>query len=250
MSLISIIMPYYKKKNYIKDAINSITNQSYQNFEIILIDDEVNNESSKFLNEISKLDKRIRLISNKKNLGAGETRNKGISISNGDYIAFCDCDDLWNESKLLTQLDFIKKLNLSFSFTAYEIIDSNNKKIGFRKAPKIINFDMLRKSCDIGLSTVMIDRKIFDNEKFKFAELKTKEDYVLWMLLAKKGIKMMGIDQNLVSWRKDNNSLSSSTFQKLIDGYKVYRVYFGYSKLKSLYNLAILSVNFILKKIK
>ena len=247
MSLVSIIMPYYKKNAYIKDTIISIINQSYQNFEIILIDDEVNNESSKLLKEISKLDKRIKLIFNEKNIGAGKTRNKGISIANGSYVAFCDCDDLWKASKLLIQLEFMKKLNLIFSFTAYEIINDDDKKIGYRKALNHINFNMLKKSCDIGLSTVMIDKKIFDDKKFKFAELKTKEDYVLWMLLAKNGTKMMGINQNLVSWRKNDNSLSSSTFQKLIDGYKVYRIYFGYSKLRSLYNLVILSVNFILK---
>ena len=84
--------------------------------------------------------------------------------------------------------------------------------------------------------------------KYQFANLKTKEDYVLWLKLALKGIKMKGIQQNLVSWRKNKNSLSSSTTQKLLDGYKVYRVYLKYSIAKSLFCLTVLSINFILKK--
>ena len=248
MSLVSIIMPYYKKELYIKDSIESILKQSYQNFEIILVNDEIENKNYNFLKEISNLDSRIKLYTNEKNLGAGETRNKAITISKGEYIAFCDCDDLWKSSKLEIQLQHMKKLNLDFSFTAYEIIDENKRVISSRKAENIINFEKLRNSCDIGLSTVILKRKIFDKEEHRFPELKTKEDYALWMRLAKNGIKMIGINQNLTSWRKNKNSLSSSTFQKLLDGYKVYRIYLGYGRLKSLFYLINLSVNFILKK--
>ena len=95
---------------------------------------------------------------------------------------------------------------------------------------------------------MLLKRKIFENEQHKFPRLITKEDYVLWMILSKSGIIMNGINQNLTSWRKDKNSLSSSTFQKLLDGYKVYRIYLGYGRLKSLFYLINLSVNFILKK--
>ena len=107
------------------------------------------------------LDSRIKLFTNEKNLGAGETRNKAIRISKGEYIAFCDCDDLWKSSKLEIQLQHMKKLNLDFSFTAYEIIDENKRVISSRKAENIINFEKLRNSCDIGLSTVILKRKIF-----------------------------------------------------------------------------------------
>ena len=82
-SLISVIMPYYKKKMYLKDSINSILKQTYQNFEIILVDDEISEESFTFLKEIQKLDPRIQLLINKVNLGAGESRNRAIEISNG-----------------------------------------------------------------------------------------------------------------------------------------------------------------------
>jgi teichuronic acid biosynthesis glycosyltransferase TuaG len=246
MSLVSIIMPYYKKELYVEESIKSILNQSYQNFEIILINDDTEDKS--FIEKISSLDHRIKLIHNIKNLGAGQSRNIGIKFSKGEYIAFCDCDDLWKKNKLELQLIFMRETNLDFSFTSYEIIDENTNYISTRKAPSDVNFEKIINSCDIGLSTVIIKNKIFNNSEYQFASLKTKEDYVLWIKLARNKIKMKSLNQNLTSWRKNKNSLSSSTFQKLIDGYSIYRIYLGYGKLKSLFFLIVLSINFILKK--
>ncbi len=245
MSLVSIIMPYYKKEFYVQQSIKSILNQSYQNFEIILINDDVKNKH--FINKISKLDHRIKLVHNKDNIGAGLSRNKGVNLSNGDYIAFCDCDDLWKNNKLELQLEFMKHFDHVFSFTSYNIIDENNNSIKLRKAPHFIDFKKLRNSCDIGLSTVMIKKNIFNNPYYRFANLRTKEDYVLWLKLAKNKIKMKSLNRSLTSWRKSPHSLSSSVIQKLIDGYKVYRVYLRYGRLKSFYYLVILSINFIIK---
>ena len=238
-------MPYYKKESYVEDSIKSILNQSYTNFEIILVNDEI--EKKNFVDALSNLDQRIRVIHNEKNLGAGISRNMGIKLTKGEYIAFCDCDDLWKKNKLELQLNFMKQFNLNFSFTSYDIIDENNNFISTRKAADNIDFNKLRNSCDIGLSTVILKKNIFDNDKYKFANLKTKEDYVLWLKLASDNIEMKGIDQNLTSWRKSKQSLSSSTIQKLKDGYSVYRVHLGYGIIKSLFCLLILSVNFILK---
>ena len=141
----------------------------------------------------------------------------------------------------------MKQFNLNFSFTSYDIIDENNNFLSTRKAANNVNFNKLRNSCDIGLSTVIIKKSIFDNDKYKFANLKTKEDYVLWLKLAFDNIQMKGIDENLTSWRKNKQALSSSTIQKLLDGYRVYRIYLGYGVIKSLFCLLVLSINFILK---
>ncbi len=249
MNLVSVIMPYYKKEKFIKESVLSILNQSYKNFEIIIIDDEISAKSYKTLRSILDLDKRIKIIRNKKNLGAGEARNRGIKISRGNFIAFCDCDDLWDKEKLKHQLRFMKNLKINFSFTSYKIIDEKTQKIiGYRKAKKIINFNMLKNSCDIGLSSVVIKKKILEKFKLKFANITTKEDFVLWLMIAKQGTKLYGIDKNLVLWRKTHNSLSSSIKQKLFDGYKVYRNYLNYNIIKSFIYLIILSTNFILKK--
>ena len=241
-------MPFYQKKKFLEDSLNSVLNQSYKNLEIILTNDEENIETKKFLEKISNKDPRIKLINNNKNLGAGESRNRAIDVSNGELIAFCDCDDLWKSTKLETQLDFMKKFNLDFSFTAYEIINEQGKVIGYINSKKQIKFNNLLKSCDIGLSTVIMDKKIFSNKELRFAHLKTREDFVLWLKISKSGVNLNGFNEKLSSWRKSPQSLSSSSIQKLIDGYRVYRIYLNYSIFKSFIYLLILSLNFILKR--
>ena len=248
MSTFSIIMPYYKKSEFINESVNSILNQTYQKFEIIVIDDELSENSSKILKNIEDLDPRIKVYKNKENLGAGASRNYGINLCSGEYIAFCDCDDLWKKTKLEKQLTFMKNLNLDFTFTAYEIINEKNEIISHRDAKKVIEFKSLLKSCDIGLSTVIIKKKLFEEKELRFASLKTKEDYILWLNITKRGTKLFGLNENLSYWRKVPNSLSSSSVQKIIDGYRVYRYYLNYSVIKSIIYLFILSVNFLLKK--
>ena len=108
------------------------------------------------------------------------------------------------------------------------------------------NFESLLKSCDIALSTVLIDRKILD-EDIKFPNLKTKEDFVLWLKFLKKNYKIFSINTDLTSWRKLNNSLSSSTLQKLIDGFNVYHKFMKFNFIKSLYYLMVLCANYLRK---
>ena len=247
MFQVSIIMPYFKKKEFIENSIKSILNQTYQNFQIIIVDDELSIESSKVLKRIHKLDNRIKIINNPHNLGAGESRNIGIETATGEFIAFCDCDDLWKESKLEKQIKFMKEMECDLSFTAYEIVDEIGLKIGSRKAKDILIFNDLLKSCDIGLSTVILKKELFKNINYKFANLKTKEDYVLWLNMAQDGKIFRGLNEYLSSWRKSKNSLSSSVFQKLNDGFKIYRVYLKYNIFKSLICLLILSINSILR---
>ena len=90
-------MPYYEKEPYVEESIKSILNQSYTNFEIILINDDI--KKKEFVDALSNLDQRIRVIHNEKNLGAGLSRNMGIKSAKGEYIAFCDSDDFWKKKK-------------------------------------------------------------------------------------------------------------------------------------------------------
>jgi len=245
MNLISIIMPYYKKKDFFLTSIDSVLNQTFQNFEIIIIYDDTNESDLGHILEKQKLDQRIKIIKNDKNLGAGLSRNKGISMSNGDYIAFLDCDDYWHQDKLEKQINFMKKNRISFSFTSYDVINYKNEIIKYKKAPSLIKFNDLLLDCNIGLSTVMLEKNIIDND-CQFPNLKTKEDFVLWLKIAKK-TNLHGIDVPLTKWRKLNNSLSSSSFQKLIDGFNVYNRYMKFGLIKSLYLLIILTLNFFRK---
>jgi len=247
MNLVSIIIPYFKKKDYILDAINSILNQTYQNFEIIIVYDDTDKSELSLIHKIQKVDKRIKVLINKKNLGAGLSRNYAIKNSNGKYIAFLDADDIWNAEKLKKQVSIMEKKNLSITHTSYVILDKNNNA-NIRLA-KNLDYKKLLKSCDVGLSTVMIKKDLF-SKKNKFSNLKTKEDYALWLLLTKAGYIFYPIKEILTSWRTSQNSLSSHVLRKLIDGFNVYYKYMKFSFIKSIFLLIQLSLNYLWKKLR
>ena len=248
MDLISIILPYYRKKKFIKKTIFSVINQTYKRLELIIVfDDPAKKDDLKYIKDISKIDKRIKILVNKKNIGAGLSRNKGIKFSKGNYIAFIDADDLWKKNKLLVQLEFMKNFNYNITHTSYKIINSKQKTIGFRKAEDLTFKDLI-KSCDIGLSTVMLKKQIL--EKNLFVSLRTKEDYVLWLKITLNKNKIFALENCLTRWRKLDDSLSSSKLQKFYDGYLVYRKYMNFSIAKSFIHLILLSFNYALKELK
>tara|TARA_B100000900_G_C20601728_1_gene725940 strand:+ start:8474 stop:9214 length:741 start_codon:yes stop_codon:yes gene_type:complete len=246
MISVSVIVPYYKKKNFIKKTINSIKHQSYKNLEIIIIYDDEDRDDLELIKKIQKSDNRIKLIINKKSLGAGLSRNIGIQKAKGKYIAFLDADDLWKKNKIQLQLTYMIKNNLKVCHTSYEILDKNMKKKKIMRAKTFKNYKDLLFSCNIGLSTVMLKKKLITNN-CKFPNLKTKEDFVLWLFILKKNITIGSLDKNLTNWRKLNNSLSSSVLQKLKDGFTLYNDYMKFNFFQSLWYLFILSVNSLKK---
>ena len=244
-NLVSIIIPFYQKKMFFKNAIYSILKQTYRNYEIVLVYDDPNKQDLIFVKNILKKIKKKKIIVNKKNLGVGYSRNIGIKNCNGKFIAFLDADDIWHKNKLKIQLNFMLKKKCDFSFTAYKIIDEKNKKIQIINAKDTLTHKDLIVSCDIGLSTVILKSKILKN--CKFPNLKTKEDYVLWLKLSK-NIELKGINKILSYWRKTDNSLSSSTFQKIKDAFLVYYKYLHFNIFKSFFLVLNLSINFVKKR--
>ena len=245
--VVSIVMPYYKKKKYLQKTLNSILNQSYKKYELIIIYDDENKNDLRFIKKQIKKNKKIKIIINKKNIGAGFSRNKGISYSKGSYIAFLDSDDSWKKNKLSYQLNYMKKNDLDFTHTNYFLVNEKFKIYGNMIAKKEINYDDLMKSCDIGLSTVIAKKKLFLNKKFP--NIKTKEDYVLWLKLSRLNTKIHGINKNLAYWCKSKNSLSSSLNQKLLDSFSVYFTYEKKNIIYSIFCVLRLSVYAIFKKI-
>ena len=243
---ISVIIPFYDNFKLLKRAINSVLTQSFKKFEIIVIYDNPKNKENLYsLKRFILKKKRIKVIINKKNIGAGNSRNKGIKIAKGKFIAFLDSDDSWKKNKLLIQYNFMKKNDLKATHTSYDLVDLHNNFIKNRKAIDL-NYSHLISSCDIGLSTVMIEHKLL--KKYLFPNLKTKEDYVLWLKISKSGIIFHGIKKILTNWTDRKNSLSKSLIQKLKDGFKVYYKYEKFNFFESLFRLIILSINFLRKK--
>ena len=243
--LISVIIPYYKKKIYIKRALESVYNQTYKNFEIIIVYDDTDLSDFFYLKELLKKNYKIKIIVNKNNLGAGFSRNIGIKNSKGKMIAFLDADDYWKKNKLEYQINFMIRNKINFSFTSYYLIDDNNIIMKKIVAKKLLFYENLIQSCDIGLSTVMLKKNILN--KLKFPNLKTKEDYVLWLNISKK-ISLYGINKILSYWKKTPDSLSSSVYQKIKDAFLVYNSHMKYNVIKSILLTFFLCINFIRKR--
>ena len=243
--LISVIITYYKKKDFIKRTLKSILNQTYKNFEVIFVFDENNLTDIEYIKLLLIQFKKKKIIINKKNLGVAKSRNLAIRNSKGKYLAFIDSDDIWKKNKLLKQLNFMEKNSYYFSFTSYEVIDEKDKILKLQKVNSDANYSNLIKSNFIGLSTVMINKKILTN--LNFPNLTTQEDFGLWLKLARKGFKLKHLNQTLSSWRDCKNSLSSSTFTKLKDAFTLYYIYEKKNLTSSFFSVLVLSYNKLIK---
>jgi len=239
-------MPYYQKINYVFNAINSVSSQTYQNYELLIIYDDSNERDLAILKKVTLNNIKIKIIQNSKNLGAGLSRNIGIKNSKGEILSFIDADDEWMPNKLELQLNFLNIYNYDFVFSGYEKI-LKNKNINVISKYKFLDYQKLLLSCDIGLSTVMLKKKIINDNLF--SNLKTQEDFAAWLSITKKDYKAYNLKKVLVKWNYTKNSLSSNFFQKLIDAFKIYNVYQNFSLIKSLYHLLILSINSLKRKI-
>jgi len=252
VSLVTIIIPYKNNLKYLFLALRSIFFQTYKKYKILIIYDDKNTSDllhiKKFISKKRIKQKLyIKIIVNKKNLGAGLSRNVGIKFSKSKYVAFLDSDDLWDKNKLKLQLNFMYKYKIPISHTSYNIINELGKKISIRKAKKKLYFKNLLNSCDIGLSTVMVDLSFLKKNNLKFPNITTKEDYVLWLTILKKISYIRGIEKSLTSYRKSKRSLSSNKITSIINGYRVYKYYMNMGYLESIYRLLILSLNYLKK---
>ena len=244
--MISVILTYYKKKQFIKRCLNSIINQTYRNFEVILVYDDNEKEDLKYIKKIAKRIPKFKIIVNKKNIGVAKSRNIALKKSKGKFIAFLDCDDYWKKNKLKEQINIITTKKFLFTHIYYLIVDENERTLGKSEAKNSLNYNDLLKSCDIGLSTVIFRRKLLKIANFPI--IKTKEDYALWLSFARNNIHIAGINKYYSSWRKNKNSLSSSLILKFVNGFKVYYKYEKKNIILSLLFTVRLAIYYVNKK--
>ena len=244
----SVVIIGYNSLKTLKLLLISVNEMLYDkdSIEIIYIDDGSTDSTPQLIEKYLK-DKRINLKKLEQNTGQGYCRNLALKYSSSEYVAFIDADDIWKANKLKYQINLMKKNKHDFTFTGYEIINKKGKVIGKRSAPNKISFNKLLTDCKIGLSTVVLKKKLI-NRNYKFPNIKTKEDFVLWLKLSKK-IDLIGINSYLTKWRKLDDSLSSSTLQKIIDGYKVYNKFLKLNKISSFFYLLLLSISYFKKNI-
>lgn len=231
--LVSIITPSYDSEKFISDTIQSVLNQTYKNWEMIIVDDCSPDNSNKVIEKYCKQDNRIKLIKLEKNSGPAIARNRGIKEAKGRYIAFLDSDDMWLPYKLETQVKFMQQNNVSLCYSSYFLIDENSKKIGNFIIPKEkVNYKDLLKTCIIGNLTAIYDCKKIGKV---YMENVGHEDYTLWLKILKKVDFAHGTKTPLAKYRLHTKSISKNKMKAAIWQWNIYRKIEKLSLIKSLY---------------
>lgn len=229
--LVSIIMPAYNAEKYIEEAIESVLNQTYSNWELLICDDCSNDRTREIIKECKDNDKRIKLFELKENSGAAKARNTSIEQAEGTYIAFLDSDDVWFETKLSEQIGFMIENNYLFTCTYYNKIDGSSKSLD-----KVIrykneaDFGELLKNCP-GNSTVIYNSRNLG--KFYISNIKKRNDYLMWFQVIEKSNKINCLDKMLSSHRIIENSLSNNKKDLIKYHWIIYRKELDLSLIKS-----------------
>lgn len=220
---VAVIIPLFNSEKFMEKTINSVINQTYQNFEMILVDDCSKDETRRVAENYEKKYGNVHYFCLEQNSGAAVARNRGLEVTDARYVAFLDSDDTWECNKLEKQLNFMKKNNYAFTFSAYDTVNDDGDKIGkkIRIKEKIEYKDLLSKTM-IATPTVLIDRKKTGD---LFMPLRrTGQDYAFWLLLLR-NTDAYGIDEPIVHVCKRKNSLSKNKFQNIRDVWDVQTKY-------------------------
>lgn len=231
--LVSIIMPSYNTGKFIEETINSVINQTYNNWELIIVDDCSNDNTDEIVKSIE--DSRIVYLKNEKNSGAAVSRNKALKEAKGRWIAFLDSDDLWVPQKLEKQIKFMKENNYYFSYTNYIEIDENGNHNGRKvTGPKKITKTGMFNYCWPGCLTVMYDANKIG--LIQIEDIKKNNDYAMWLKVCTKADCYL-LDEELAMYRKRSGSISNHSYIALIKWhYKLYREAEHQNLICSLFN--------------
>lgn len=229
----------YNSEAFILETVHSVLNQTYKDWELILIDDCSNDKTLETIKPLINTHPNIALLKNASNSGAAFSRNKGIQAAKGDFIAFLDADDLWKPEKLEKQLAFMQAKNCDVCFSSYDLINEKgallNKQV---KALKRVSFKKLLKSNYIGNLTGIYNTKILG--KITSPNLRKRQDWLLWLTAIKQsGKPAIGIQESLAYYRVREDSMSSNKFNLVKYNYWVYKKGLGFSTLKSIYYMLI-----------
>lgn len=243
--LISVIMPARNSERFIETAINSVINQTYTNWELLVINDNSSDHTADIVKQFVNTDSRVVLFENEQCFGVAMTRIKGIQNAKGQYIAFLDSDDQWICTKLSTQIEFLKKTGSKFVFSGSSYMDANGDIFNWVfNVPCEVRYKDLLKQNVISNSSVVIEKKLV--EKFYISSSKIHEDYAVWLNILKTGITAYGINEPLIVYRLTSNSKSNNKFISSIMNWKTYR-YVGIPFYKALFYQFCYAVNGIKK---
>lgn len=234
--LISIITPTYNCGKFIGETIESVINQTYENWEMIIVDDCSKDNTKDIVNKYAQNDDRIKYYLLEKNSGAAIARTKAMELANGNYMAFLDSDDLWVEDKLEKQLKFMKENNFNFVCTEYEQIDEQRNPLGkIIKVRDKANYNRVLLDCPVGNSTVMYNVKAMG--KFQVPNIRKRNDDALWLKMLKKEEYIHGMKEVLMKYRIRENSISSNKLDLVKYHWYLYREIENLSVIRSIFHI-------------
>ncbi len=222
--LVSIVMPAYNAGAYIEEAIRSVQAQTLEDWELLVLDDGSSDETCRLAAALAAEDPRILLLPNKENLGTARTRNRGLALCRGQYVALLDSDDLWQPEKLEAQIALLEQSGADFSYCSYAIVDGEGKRARADYiVPEQAALGSLLRENYIGCSTVLLRRELVESNGFdpNFYH----EDYVLWLQLLQMGLRGVGCTQVLAAWRYLPNSRSFDKKNAAKNRWRIYRDY-------------------------
>ena len=233
--LVSIITPLYNSARFIEEAIKSVQQQTYSNWELVIVDDASSDRSVEIVQKLASNDGRIRLFTEEENKGAAYCRNYAIKQAQGTYMAFLDSDDLWNMNKLEEQISFMKEHDCLVSYTSYVQINEESQFLNKRIiALPQLSYQKQHKNNYIGNLTGIYNAQ--ELGKIYSPNIRKRQDWALWLeAIQRSGKPACGIQKDLAYYRVREESMSSNKVKLLKYNFKFYKEFLGYSYLKSSY---------------
>lgn len=239
-------MPAYNAAAFLPAAIQSVLNQTYSNWELLIVDDASADTTKDIAAEWAQREPRISLTIQPRNGGVTRARNTALEKSRGDYIAFLDSDDLWDPEKVEKQVRFMESSGCLICYTPYRRIDENNNVLGHVRPPVRICYADLLKSNFIGNLTGVYNKKVLG---IQYLEDFRHEDYVAWLELIKKAGEARSVNEELASYRVYTGSTSSNKIRTIAWQWRIYRESQALSWLRSAWLLGCYGIYAVLKRV-
>lgn len=230
--LVSVIMPAYNAASFLREAISSVISQTVTDWELFVIDDCSSDDTPKIISEFALNDSRITLIVNEKNMGVAKTRNRGLALCRGKYVALLDSDDYWKPRMLENMVARAEEMKADIVYCSYELVDEQNRKVcNDFIVPETTSFEESIIRSVITCSTVLITANLAKNHRFPTNVY--HEDIALWFQLLRDGCMAKGVTEVLAGYRQRANSRSAGKLSSAIRRWPIYRKHLGLSFWKS-----------------
>ena len=234
--LVSVITPTYNCGRFIAETIEAIQAQTYENWEMCIVDDCSTDDTKAVVEGYMANDSRIKYYCLPENSGAAVARTKAMELAQGEFMAFCDSDDLWLPEKLERQLAFMEETGFAFTCTAYEQIDEEGNSLNrVIKTVDKTDYNRLLLDCPVGNSTVMYNVGVMG--KFQVPNIRKRNDDALWLTMLKKEKYIRGMPDMLMRYRIRTNSISSNKLKVIKYHWILYRDIEHLSVFRSVFHI-------------